>query len=355
MKKTIQFAFIFILLFCVANAAMAQSLGGFKPTASKSKMNKLTNGSKRLYIASFQVNFEIYKEAVDKKSAGGFGRTVTNAAKAKAAVGLATLDKAAIQEKTDKLYSEFVTAFAQKGYEIIDAEEAKKTDTYSGKAWEKHSGPSVFETDMTGIIAAIPSNYIYYSKERNALSSKLAGFDKTPQNLSRDLDDALVADVSLIYVFAETGQDFLDVGNAAKVKLFINYRLDNNYVVTDEKTNLGITSMFDKSKQAVALSSYVNFTRGKLPIGGSAEAQYLGSIKYPLEILDVMAKEKIVAYSKKTSVTATLLNPVVSIRGDNYSETTKWLEPDAKKYADGMYDAGKMFLMHHINEVFGDN
>ncbi|GAA5022575.1 hypothetical protein GCM10011506_00610 [Marivirga lumbricoides] len=326
----------------------AQDLGKFEPKDDGFKSKKLSDGTKKLYIASFNINFEIYKEAVDKKEAGGFGRSVKNAAKAKAAVGLATLDKEAIQAKADQLYNEFVSDMKAKGYEIISAEEAGKTDTYKG--WNKGVGPSVFETDMTGILSVIPTGYNYFYKDRNAFSSKLAGFDKTPQNLSRELDDALVADVSLVYVFTAIGNDW-NVGNQAKVKLFINYRLANMYYVTDEKTSAGLTSLVDKSKQAVALNSYVTFTRGKLKVGGSAESQYTGYMKSDLEILGVLEKDKVVAYSTQTQATATLLNPVVSIRGDNYSETTKWLEPDGEKYAEGMYLAGSEFIKYHVNEV----
>lgn len=329
-------------------ALSAQGLGKFQPKDDSFKPKKLSEGSKKLYIASFNINFEIYKEAVDKKAAGGFGRSIKNAAKAKAAVGLATLDKEAIQAKADQLYNEFVADMKAKGYEIISAERAGNTDTYKG--WKKAVGPSVFETDMTGILSVIPTGFTYYYKDRNAFSAKLAGFDKTAQNLSQELDDALLADISLVYVFSAVGNDW-NVGNQAKVKLFINYRLANLYNVTDENTSAGLTSLVNKNKQAVALNSYVSFTRGKLKIGGSAESQYTGSMKSDLEISGVLEKDKVVAFSIQTQATATLQNPIVRIRGDNYSETTKWLKPDGKKYAEGIYLAGSEFLKYHVREV----
>tara|TARA_R110000868_G_scaffold274760_1_gene534404 strand:- start:294 stop:1346 length:1053 start_codon:yes stop_codon:yes gene_type:complete len=349
MKTKLQFLLFAAFLFSFATI-QAQTLGEFKPLDGGYKAKNVTDGSKKMYVASFTINFEIYKEAVDEKKAGGFGRTVKNAAKAKAAVGLSTLDKEAIQAKADQLYSEFIADFKNKGYEIISSEEAGKSDTYKG--WEKAVGPAIYETDMTGIIAVIPTGFSYYYKDRNAFSSKLGGFDKTAQNLSQDLDDALIADASLLYIFSAEGNDW-NIGNQAKVKLFVNYRLANSYTITDEKTSAGITSMFDKSKQAVGLSSYVNFTRGKLKIGGSPESQYSGGIKSDLEIEGVLEKDKITAYSTQTQATATLLNPIVSIRGDNYSETTKWLEPDGKKYAEGMYLAGRKFLEYHTSNVLG--
>ncbi|HLW29737.1 MAG TPA: hypothetical protein VKX29_02695 [Brumimicrobium sp.] len=327
----------------------AQELGEFKPKETSYKPKKINEGSKKIYISSFNINFEIYKEAVDTKKAGGFGNTIKNAAKAKAAIGLATLDKDALQNKADQLYAEFVSEVKSKGYSIITAEEAGKTETYKG--WKNANGPAIFETDMTGILSVIPTNHSFYYKDRTALSNTIDGFDKTPQNLSKDLDDALIADISLIYVFSEVGSDW-NVGNQAKVKLLVNYRLANNFTVSDEKTSSGFSSMVDKSKQSVALASYVNFTRGKLKIGGSPEAMFSGGMKSDLEIDGVLKKEKVVAFSTQTQATATSLNPVVMIRGDNYSENTKWLEPDGTKYADGMYLAGNKLIKHYLNEVF---
>lgn len=338
-----------IFMIFLVSFIQAQELGDFKPKDDSFKSKKLTEGTKQLYIASFKINFEIYKEAVDKKKAGGFGRTAKNAAKAKAAVGLSTLDREALQTQADKLFAEFIEKMKEEGYEIISVDEAGKTDTYNG--WKKMTGPAIDETDMTGILAIVPTGYSFYYQDRNAFSSQLAGFKKTAQNLSKELNDALIADISLVFAFSEVGNDW-NVGNQAKVKLNINYRLANTYTFSDENTNSGLTSMVDKSKQTVGLSSQVVFTRGKLPIGGSAEAQYIGYMKSDLEIKDVLKKEKVIAFSTQTQATATLQNPIVVIRGDNYSEKTKWLEPSGQKYAEGLYLSGNKFIMYHTDEVF---
>lgn len=338
------------LLFITAVTGLyAQKIGDFKPKDDSFKAKKLNEGTKKLYIANFGINFEIYKEAIDEKKAGGFGRSVKNAAKAKAAVGLSTLEKEALQAEADKLFTEFVNGMESKGYEIFSAEEASKTATYDG--WEMMTGPNIGETDMTGILSIVPTGYSFYYKERNAFSNQMAGFQKTSQNLSQELDDALIADISLIYAFSEIGDDW-NVSNQAKVKLNINYRLASNYTFSDEDTKTSLSSLVDKSKQSVALSSQVIFTRGKLPVGGSAEAQYVGAMKSDLEISGVLEKDKVVAFSTQTQATASLQNPIVVIRGDNYSEKTKWLEPNGKKYAEGMYLAGSKFINYHVGEVF---
>lgn len=328
---------------------IAQEIGDFKPKSSSYKPKKLNEGSKKVYIASFNINFEVYKEAVDKKKAGGFGRSIKNAAKAKAAIGISSLEKKALQAKADQLYNEFVNDLKSNGYTLISADVAEQSNVYD--KWKKASGPAILETDMTGILSVIPSDYTFFYKERNALTSKLNVVSKTSQNLSAELDDALIADVSLVYVFAEVGNDW-NITNQAKVKIFVNYRLANTYTVSDENTSSSLSSLVDKSKQSVALASNVNFTRGKLKIGGSPESQYVGIMKNDLEINGVLKKEKVVAYSTQTQATASSLNPIVVIIGDNYSEKTKWLEPDGKKYADGLYLAGSKFLTYHLTAVF---
>ncbi|MDR6301851.1 hypothetical protein [Mesonia maritima] len=320
----------------------AQNLGTFKPAENIYGKREFKKFQKRAYIANFSVNFEFYKEAVDKKAKGGFGRSIKNAAKAEAAIGLSTLSREMIQEKTNALYQELVTKLQQGGYEIITPEEAGKTEIYEG--WEKYTGPQLSETNMTGVLKAIPENFSFYYNPK-----KIDFLNQINQKLSKEMNDALVVNVELNFMFSETGDNWLR-GNGAQVKLFVNYRLVDNYTVTDKKTNSGITSLFDKSKQAKGLSSYINFTQGKNKIGGSALASYDGGLKQSLEIEGVLEKEKVVAYSAQTQATATLQNPVVVIRGDNYASKTKWLEPDPKKYAEGLYMAGHQFLDYHISE-----
>lgn len=219
-----------LALFLVLNFSLgySQELGEFKPKEDSYKEKKLNEESKKLYISSFNINFEIYKEAVDQKQA---------------------------------VYAEFMNDVKKEGYEIISAEEDGKSETYNG--WKNASGPAIFETDMTGILSVAPTGHSFYYKDRTAFTNTIQGFDKTPQNLSEDLDNALIADISLVYVFTEVGNDW-NIVNQAKVKILVNYRLANNYTISDENTSSGLTSFVDKSKQSVGLQSHVNFTRGKL-------------------------------------------------------------------------------------------
>ena len=71
------FTFIFVVLLANANIKMSvQAVGKIETKDDSFKISKLSEGSKELYLAGFTIIFETYKEAVDKKEAGGFGRSV---------------------------------------------------------------------------------------------------------------------------------------------------------------------------------------------------------------------------------------------------------------------------------------
>jgi hypothetical protein len=321
MKKISKFLILIAII--SRTFAQAQELGEMKLKDKSFKENKLNEGSKKLYIQSFHINFEVYSEAEDKKAAGGFRNTITSAAKAKAAVGLATLDNEAIQAKADELYQKFLNDMKSQGYEIISDEAAAATEEYEGHT--KVSGPAIFESEKKGTMVVIPTGYSYFYKSKNIIQSQFSIVSKTPQNLSKELDNCLVASITLNFLFSELGTDW-NVGNQAKVKLLVNYRMSN--------------------------TSTISFARGKYKIGGNPESSYLGYLKSDLEIDGVLKKEKVVAYSTQSSATATSLNPIVYVNAENYSQTTKWLNPDGKLYAQGIYLAGNMFISEHLNIVF---
>jgi hypothetical protein len=108
---------------------------------------------------------------------------VRNAAEAEDTFGLATLDRTALLGKAHRSYNEFVADFKEKGYEIISSETVSQSSAFKG--WNKQSSPEVKETDMTGNGATVPGGFSYYCKDRNGFSSKLIGFDKIAQNLSK--------------------------------------------------------------------------------------------------------------------------------------------------------------------------
>lgn len=330
------------LIFAISNA---QDLADFKPGQQKYGLGKLKKGPKKIYIASFNVNFETYKEAISYKSSGGFRNNVKGEATARAAIGINGLQEADIQEKTNKLFKDFVNDLKAKGFEIITSETAAETNTYSG--WEKASGPYVTESGLPGVMTSVPDGYSFFYKKETKEGKKKKGFlggTLVPQKLSNELNDAVIANVDLYFMYSEAGNDFFKNAGGAKVKMFTNYRLIGDYFVAAPKTK-GFIRM--KGAQTVdRINSTISFTKGKVGLG--AETQYNGNLKKDLEINGVIKKEKVVAYSKQTSATATSFTPVV-IAGPSYSTLTKWIDVDSKNYSEGLFNAGSKFLSHHTS------
>jgi hypothetical protein len=78
-----------------------------------------------------------------------------------------------------------------------------------------------------------------------AFSSKFGGLDKASKSF-KDLNDALVVDVSLVYVFLEVGTDW-NLAGQAQVRIYVNYRLAYPYIGSDEETSsVGLTRFYDK-------------------------------------------------------------------------------------------------------------
>lgn len=327
----------------------AQDLEDFKPNKDKYGLGKLKKGPKKIYIASFHVNFETYKEAISYKSSGGFRNNVKGEATASAAIGINGLQEADIQAKTNQLYNDFIGDLKAKGFEIITAETAGKTKTYEG--WEKASGPYVVQSGLPGVMTATPEGYSFFYKKQTKKGKKKKGFlngSLVPQRLSNDLDDAVVANVNLYFMYSEAGNDFFKNAGGAKVKMFTNYRLIGDYVVAAPKKK-GLRMKGAQTEDRI--NTMISFTKGKIGMG--AKTQYNGTLKKDLEINGVIKKEKVVAYSKQSSETATSFKPVV-IAGSSYSSLTKWIDVDSKKYVEGLYNAGSKFLKFHTTEFLSN-
>lgn len=333
-----------VLAFLLIGAVYAQDIAEFKPSLQKYGLGKLKKGPKKIYIASFNINFETYKEAISYKAAGGFRNSARGEATAQAAIGINGLQEADIQEKTNKLYNDFVADLKAKGFEIITPDVAAKTKTYAG--WEKSSGPYVVESGLPGVMTSVPNGYSFFYKKETKEGKKKKGFLSgalVPQKLSNELDDAVIANINLYFMYSEAGNDFFKNAGGAKVKMFTNYRLIGDYTVAAPKTK-GFVRL--KGAQTLdRITSNVSFAKGKVGLG--AETQYDGGLKKDLEINGVIKKDKVVAYSKQNTETATSFKPIVIV-GPSYSKLTKWIEVDSKKYTAGMFNAGNKFLSYHV-------
>lgn len=348
--KTTYISLVLALLFTCTLSA--QSLGEYKPGLSKYGLKEFKKGSKKVYISNFSIHFEVYKDAVDYKAAGGFRNTKRGEATARAAVGLLKIESADIQAQADKLYQEFVADLTAAGYEIITPEAAAATEAYQG--WERADGPYIQESGLPGVLVAVPDGYSFFYKRQTKKGKKKKGFLGglgKPAALSKQLDDATIAEVDLYVMFTEDKQSLFK-GNAAKVKILTNLRVVGSYAITSEKK--GGMIKFKGATTVDQISSKVNFFKGKVGLG--TKGAYQVSLKKPLEIAGIIPQEKITAYQKGATTYLTSFN-TSSYNGltfysleDRFSETAKWIDVDSKKYAQGLYDACSKILKNSSSD-----
>lgn len=344
--------FIGLLFAFIASTVQAQSLGEYKPGLSKYGIKEFRKAPKKIYISNFNIHFEVYKDAVDYKAAGGFRGTKRGEATARAAVGILKLETSDIQAQTDRLYNEFIADLKAGGYEIISSDQAATIDVYEG--WERADGPYVEESGMPGVLTAVPSDYSFFYKREDKKGKKKKGFlggVGKPAALSKQLGGAVIAEVDLYVMFTEDKQSLFK-GNAAKVKILTNLRVVGNYAITSEKKG-----GFIKMKGATTVdyvNSGVNFFQGKTGLG--SKGAYQVSLKKPLEIQGVIPQEKIVAFQKGgltflTSFNTNSYNGLSFYTQENrFSDTAKWLEVDSKKYAEGLYNACSKILKNSATD-----
>ncbi|MCI2229719.1 hypothetical protein MC378_11125 [Polaribacter sp. MSW13] len=355
--------FNFILLLFFVQTINSQGIGELKIKSQKYGMNRMKKAPKKVYINSFNVNFEIYKEAIDFKAGGNGGRIGGNTsnATAKAAVGLGGIDANKMQAKTNKVYQNFINRLQSEGYEIIASDVAEKTTVF--KDWKKSTGPLLVE-NLNGIITCVPENFTSFYKRKTSKGEIkkgfLGGIGLQPK-LSKALDNAIIADVNLYVIFSESGNDWMK-GRAAKVKIKTNLRLVNNHVISipqkfkKKKTTIG--KLFGSVKIKGASDTYpiissVQFTQGKAGLG--ALAQFTGNLRKDLEINGVLKKQKIVAYQKQGSfvpTSFTTFSNYLDAKADRFSNTTKWIDVDGDKYAQGFYNVCNTFLEKQLDEFF---
>jgi len=355
--KKLNYLLVFIL--CISSFVNAQDIDnsiGIKRDFSYG-INKMKKAPKKIYINSFNVNYEIYKEAVDHKVGGNGGRIggVTGNATARAAVGLDGIDADKMMEKTNQLFKEFKDRLISEGYEIIEADEAGKTEVL--KDWEKVSGPYMQEI-YDGVITCAPDDYQFYFRGLNKKGKPKQGFfgyGNIITKLSKQLGNATIVNVNMYVMFSESGNDWMK-GKAAKVKIKTNLRLANDYAIVVPKKLKKKKSTMGKLFGSVQVKGATDIYPAS---SNMSFATHLGNhtsrFKDDLEINNVMKKEKVVAYQKQGSFTPTSFSTFsnyLDAKEDRFSNKAKWIKVDGDKYAEGFYNACSLFLKKNMDAFF---
>jgi hypothetical protein len=348
--------FHILLISCLSLSwsTSAQTLGEFEPKKDAYGMNKLDkDNSKRIYIAGFNVHYQVYNEK-QKFKQGGYvmGGGQKGDAMAEVSVGLQGLDEKTLQDITNKLYQDFVGKLKAKGMTIITADEAAKTETYDD--FERIQGGKLNTAEIPGTVSTAPAGYEYFVKGigKNGKTKK-AGFLGNEQSiypkLSKELNDAIISKVDIAVLFVRDGEAFQ--GSGAKLKVKTDLRIVSRDAIT--MTSDAVIKM--KGQNSVTpVASTVAFYHGKMGMGSTTS--YVGALKKDLEINGVVDESKVTSFAKGSTDMTGSSNVYATFYSvtDGSSTNSKVISVDATKYGKGVYDGAAKFLNHHTDAFLSE-
>ena len=342
-----KFILPFSLAIVCAFTGSAQTLGEFKPKDNSYGLKKIK--SKKVYIASFTVNYQVFNEKEEFKQGGRMlgGGAYKGDAKSALSVGLEGITEKGVQTVTDSLYKDFIAMLKAKGMEIISAEEAGKTNTYEG--FTKVTGGSINEAQFPGTLASTPTGMEYYVKSIDKSGKEKSGgflgnVNFVHAKLSKDLDDAVIADVDLFVLFIQDKNSWDGAG--ANIKVKTNMRLAGNESIEMTKH---AKIKFKGENTHTAINSQVGFFSGKM--GAGIVSSYIGTIGKSMEVSGVIEDRKLQAFAKNSTdyvgvktVYGKYFNPA-----DASTTSTTIIPVDEKKYIEGAFQACKKFIEFHTD------
>ena len=340
-----------IIALLATSAMPAQQLGEFAPSVQKYGLKRIGD-SKRIYITAFNINYQLYNERTEFKQGGHkLGGGVKGDATAALAIGLSGVSEQDLIDTTDKLYAEFIATLTAAGYSFISPEEAAKTEALS--EWTRIEGGALNRSQYAGCISVAPTGYAYFVKRVTDSGKEKKGFlANNYAFLSKQLGDAIIAEVDLTVMFTQEGGNW-NLGGGAKIKMQPNLRVVAQDAIVNDKKNKGFISL--KGAQSVErVASKVGFHHGK--VGAGVTSAYVGLLKKPLEIDGVVDEKKIVTFARQKSDTVGYENAFYKVYSADANAVSdlKTLEIDSGVYAAGVYAACQTILQEHTNAFLAE-
>lgn len=341
-------------IFLFSAFAKAQSLGDVKVKVMNSGQNPKKKASKEVYIANFNALVEIYREDVDYKAKRDFRGKGRGEATAEAALGLKGVDTDLLLSKVDELYDEMIADLKSKGYTLLNVDKAKNTKFYKKAVPLK--GPIMRESATPGFLEIVPSNFngLASKKAAEGKDSKKRGFlsgFKAVGNalsggnnaLSKEMDDAIILDITLVMSWSETGGGWLKSMSGANAKIKTNLALGTKTVTAPVKKGLrmkGQESVFD-------LETAFNLSQGS----GLRKTVWKGYLKKPLQINGVLENVKVESFNKGETIKTYDVGNMWTVTewSSTLSENAKMVEVDSDKFADSLYLSGKAFINEQLD------
>ncbi len=346
-----QFTSVLVLAILLLSANLkSQTLGEFKPKDTSYGLGKLKGNASKIYISSFNVIYQVYNEKQDFKQGGSvLGGGYRGDAMAEASIGLDGLTDKDVQRITDQLYVDYITQLKSKGLTVLTGDDAAKTETYSD--YTRMQGGTVSLAQYPGTMTTAPTGYDYFVKKVDKSGkTKSGGFLNQASmlypKLSKELGDAIIAEVNMFVLFVEDKNAFK--GNGANIKIATNLRLAGGaeaIIMTDDAK-----FKFKGQNTVSVISSGVNFYHGKMGMG--ATTSYSGTLSKSLGIGSVIEDTKVQSFANRSAdilgtktIYGTFFTP------DNKSSAaSKVVAVDPEKYYTGVYNAAKKFMDHHTQQ-----
>ena len=353
--KSNYFLAAFCLMVCF-NSLTAQQVSEINAKLDHFGQKPGDKMSKNVYISDFQVMVEVYREDVDYKKEKEFRGIGRGEATAQAALGLKGVDPQLMQAQVDKLYNEFVANLKDKGYTLIDVETASKTDYY--KNAERMEGPNIRESANPGYLEILPSgvSFMVSKREAEGKASNKAGIMGSlkmvgkavsgPNQLSKDLDDALVIEVKLALNFSEAGSNWFQSLSGANAQVKTNLMLGTHTVQAPKTKGLRMKGQ----EEVYTIPNTIEFYQG----AGLKKIQSKGYLKKPIYISGVIDDTKSSAYDKGASITYTNIGDLYIVKNtySTISTNAKFAETDGIKLADGLYKSASAFINEELKDFF---
>lgn len=331
MKKSISILTVMILL--VASVVQAQTYTGdvVMEELASYRTGKFKKAPNRVYIQSFRIMFQVMASATAKSSEGvRKGATSTSMT-----VAVTGVDLPDFQTVTDKLYTDLIASLKSKGYEIISAEEAGKTEHY--KDWMLKTGGTASYAQLSGHVMMTPAGYSYYVRDESKSGKEKGTFVDKSSILSKQLDDAIILDVSMVLPFIEMETSSSGMIGFSAVKGKIDFGLQTNV-----------------SGSAGALrQNMVKFVYGNAGMG-QAESYLPMVLKKKVSVEDVFADKKFREFTSAAANTVYGAGYYSVVTVNNKKETvTHEAACDPEKYKTASLKLGNDLIQQSLQKFYG--
>lgn len=336
MKITILLSFIFL------SGIFAMPLGEFI-SEQDVKITKFHRGGqgkkspKRVYIQSFKALFEVFEEASASTSGSKNERanrtTFVSGTKTSMGVQIQGVDVPDFQKLIDDAYTDFVTKLKSEGYEIITADEAGKTEYYQG--WTKKSGGSSSDDQAPGFVMVTPQGFDYFVKGVANSGREKSTFTDTSSKLSKDLEDAFVAEVVFVFPFVTLDASSSNFANQSSVKANLGFRMQAFMNAQDNEQKNSLTSIakgFTQAGTGQLLTTKVRFFSGHMASSPLFDSST--ELKKDVYFADIFKESKIkeVTSAEATTAYKTGYSQLVMVSGGETTIASHFADADHDKY-----------------------